>query len=98
MKNRAFVSIFDRAFVSLLTGLSYRFYLVPLSVLQGFRINFDRAFVPLLQGHRNVKAVSVISSQMLLTEFVLRLVFYQNYNEKSSRAEREKRKIDVDKL
>jgi hypothetical protein len=102
---RAFVSFlqgsridFDRVFVSILTGSSYRFYKVHLSVLQGFRINFDRAFVPLLQDHRNVKAVSVISSQILLTEFVLRLVFYQNYDENISRAEREKRKIDVDKL
>ena len=80
MKNRAFVSIFDRAFVSVLTELSYRLY---------------RAFVPRLLGFRNVKAVGVIASQMLLTEFVLRLVFYQNYNEKSSRAEGENRKIDA---
>ena len=85
---RAFASNFDRAFEKKICRAF-------VSLLQGFRINFDRAFVPLLQDYRDVEAVSVISGQILLTEFVLRLVFYQNYNEKSSRAEGENRKIDA---
>ena len=45
------------------------FYIAFPSSLQSLRNNFNRAFVPLLQGYRNVKAFSVVSSQMLLTEF-----------------------------
>ncbi len=55
------------AFVSVLTEQSQRLYL---------------AFVPLLPGYYIVEAVSAIASQLLLTEFVLRLVFYRDYNEK----------------
>ncbi len=62
--------------------------------LQGFHIDFDRAFVPLLQGYCNAKALSVISNRMLLTGFRIEI----SYNERSSRAEREKWKIDVDKV
>jgi hypothetical protein len=67
----------DRAFVSILTELSYQKYTrlsyhfgrILLSMVQDFRIDFNRAFVSLLQDYRNVETISVISSQMLLTRF-----------------------------
>jgi hypothetical protein len=51
---------FYRAFVKKRTALSYRFHWAFVSILTGLSHR-------LLQGYRNVNAVSVISSQMLLT-------------------------------
>jgi hypothetical protein len=50
-------------------GFRIMFYTALLSSLQGLRKNFDRVFVSFLRGYRNVKGLSMIFSQMLLTGF-----------------------------
>jgi len=74
---------FYMAFVSILTGLSYQlwqdfrmiFYRVFVSILQGFRIDFYWVFATLLQSYFNVRAVSMISSHILMT----RLPYWDSY-------------------
>ena len=73
---------------------------------QGFRIDFDRTFVSIFTGpsYRSYRAIVTLKHlvwslvRYCWHGFILRLVFYQNYNEKSSRAEKENRKIDTDKF
>jgi hypothetical protein len=69
--------IFTGLSYHILTGLSYHFLqgfrmiftVLSYRIFTGLSYRFGRTFILLLQGHRNVETISVISSEMLLTRF-----------------------------
>jgi hypothetical protein len=66
---QGFRMIFTVLSYRILTGLSYHFLQGFCMIFTGLSYRFGRTFILLLQGHRNLETISVISSEMLLTRF-----------------------------